>query len=243
MFGVKDAGLPEGRIVERSLAGNHLWMEQFDPFAIRCFGHLTGVAAIAAEQVEVARKVEVNRPLVALHVICGAASGFEVIAREEEVFALGILPVVPDGLAVETPELVACNLHVHRALVYERVVRAVGVDHPDAINLLPGAFVAVHQKVRVSRREKQMVDPVGGVKQNLHRAGPFAVGTGLEPDGEEYKRKMRGETAFHHLALAHGLIVRSLLVSSYTIVATAGRGEIGAVLLASVVAFNIGAGG
>ena len=100
-------------------------------------GDLAGIAAVAGEEVEVLGEVEVNRPLVALHVVGGALAGLQVVAGEEEVFALGVLPVVPDGFAVEAPELVAGDLHGHGALVDEGVVGAVGVNHPDAVDLLP----------------------------------------------------------------------------------------------------------
>jgi len=123
----------------------------------------------------------VNRPLVALHVEGGAFVGVKVVASEEEVFALGILPVVPDGFTVETPELVAGDLHEHGAFVDERVVGAVGVDHPDAIDLLPWAFVAVHEKGWVDWGEEKVVDPVGAVKEGGHLAG-------FEVDGEENER-------------------------------------------------------
>ena len=168
-----------------------------------------------------------NRPLVALHVEGGALAGLQVVAGEEEVFAFGVLPVVPDGLAVESPELVAGDLHRHGAFVDEGVVGAVGVDHPDAIDLLPGAFVAVHEEVGVGGGEEEMVDPVGGVKQGLHVAGFLAVGAGLEADGEEDERKARGEAALHHQALVLGLIVRALRGARNAVVGCglAGRGR------------------
>ncbi len=150
-----------------------------------------------------------NRPLVALHVVGGALAGLEVVAGEEEVFALGVLPVVPDGLAVEAPELVAGDLHGHGAFVDEGVVGAVGVDEPDAIDLLPHAFVAVHEELGVGGGEEEMVDPVGGVEEGLDGAGLFAVGAGLEADGEEDERDAGGEAALHHLALVVGLDVGS----------------------------------
>ena len=168
-------------------------MEELDPLAVGGFGDLAGIAAVAGEEVEVLGEVEVNRPLVALHVEGGALAGLEVVAGEEEVFALGVLPVVPDGLAIEAPELVACDLHGHGALVDEGVVGAVGVDHPDAIDFLPGAFVAVHEEGGVGGGEEEVVDPVGGVEEGLHLAGLFAVGAGLEADGEENERKAGGE--------------------------------------------------
>ena len=178
--------------------------------------------------------------------IGGALAGLEVIAGEEEVFALGVLPVVPDGFAVEAPELVAGDLHDHGAFVDEGVVGAVGVDHPDAVDLLPGAFVAVHEEFGVGRGEEEVVDPVGGVKEGLHVAGFLAVGAGLEADGEEDERKTGGEAALHHLALVFRLVVRALGGAGYAVVwgwSAGGGGHVGAVLLAGGVAFDVGSGG
>ncbi len=85
----------------------------------------------------------------------------QIVTGEEKSSPVGWLPVVPDGFAIEAPELVAGYLHEHGALVDEFVVGAIGVDHPDAIDLLPGAFVAVHDQGRVSGREEHVADPVG----------------------------------------------------------------------------------
>ena len=69
---------------------------------------------------------------------------------------------------------------------------AVGVDRPDAVDLLPWALVAIHQQLGIGGRKEQVVDPVGGVQQDLDVAGLLAVGAGLETDGEELQRKTRG---------------------------------------------------
>ncbi len=137
------------------VAGDHLGVEEFDPLAVWSLGDLAGVSAVAGEEVEVLGEVEVNRPLVALHVEGGALAVGEVVAGEIEVFSFGGLPVVPDGLAVEAPELVASDLHEHGALVNEGVVGAVGVDHPDAVDLLPGTLVAVHEEGRGRRGRRE----------------------------------------------------------------------------------------
>ena len=222
-LGFEDAGLPEGGAVERAFAeGDHVRVEELDPFAVRGFGDLAGIAAVAGEEVKVFGEVEVNRPLVALHVEGSAFAGLEVVAGEEEVFAFGILPVVPDGLAVEAPELVAGDLHGHGAFVDQGVVGAVGVDHPDAIDFLPRAFVAVHEEFGVGWGEEEMIDPVGGVEEGLHVAGLFAVGAGLEADGKEDERKTGGEAGLHHLAFVVGLVVRALSGAGDAVVRCAG---------------------
>ena len=122
-----------------------------------------------------------NGPFIALHVEGGALAGLEVVAGEVEVLAFGRLPVVPDGFTVETPELVAGDLHEHGALVDEGVVGAVGVDHPDAVDFLPRAFVAVHEKSWIDGGEEKVIDPVGAVKEGGHLAR-------LQVDGEEDER-------------------------------------------------------
>src|ERR1700679_1582501 len=110
-LGVEDSGLPEvGGVQRAGVALDQLGMEELDPLAVGGAGHLAGIAAVAGEEREVLGEVEVNRPLVALHVVGDTLAGLEVATGEEEVFALGILPVVPDGLAVEAPELVARDL-------------------------------------------------------------------------------------------------------------------------------------
>ena len=243
VLGLEDSGLPEGGFVERALrVADHVRVEELDPLAVRCVGDLAGVAAVAGEEVEVFGEVEVNRPLVALHVVGGALAGLEVVAGEEEVFALGKLPVVPDGLAVESPELVAGDLHDHGALVDEGVLRAVGVDEPDAIDLLPHAFVAVHEEGGVGGREEQVVDPVGGVEKWLDGAGLFAVGAGLEADGEEDEGNAGCEAALHHLALVVGLNVCSAEVGGGVCICWAwdGCGSDEGVRRVGIAAGNVG---
>ena len=53
MLRVEDAGLPEVGFVDRALAGDHLGMKEFDPFAVGGLGDLTGITAVAREEVEV----------------------------------------------------------------------------------------------------------------------------------------------------------------------------------------------
>src|SRR6202042_3779492 len=88
-LGLEDAGLPEVWIVECAVGWEHVRVEELDPFAVGSLGDLAGISAVAGEEVEVFGEVEVNRPLVALHVEGGALSGLQVIAGEEEVLSLG----------------------------------------------------------------------------------------------------------------------------------------------------------
>jgi len=161
VLGGEDAGLPEDGIVDGPRAGKQAGVKEFDTLAIGGFCDLSWVAAVAGEEVEVLCEVEVNGPSVALHVVGGALVCLQIVTGEEKVFALGWLPVVPDGFAIEAPELVAGYLHEHGALVDEFVVGAIGVDHPDAIDLLLGAFVAVHDQGWLNGREEHVADPVG----------------------------------------------------------------------------------
>jgi hypothetical protein len=46
--------LPEGGFVECAVAGGeHVEVEEFDPFAVGRFGNLTGIPAVAGEEIEV----------------------------------------------------------------------------------------------------------------------------------------------------------------------------------------------
>src|SRR5208282_204377 len=104
VLGVEDTGLPKIRAVERVRGDREqMRMEKLDPFAIFGARHLSRIAAVVAEDVEILGQVEVDAPVVALHMIGGALAGLELVTGEIEDLALGILPVVPEGFAVESP--------------------------------------------------------------------------------------------------------------------------------------------
>src|SRR5437868_15178060 len=88
-----------------------------------------------------------------------------------------------------------------------------------------------------------MIDPVGGVEEGFHVAGRFAVGAGLEANGEEDEGEAGGEAALHHQALVFGLIVGALCGAGGAVVGGGRSGGVGAVLFACGVAFDVGAGG
>ena len=111
----------------------------------------------------------------------------------------------------------------------------------------PWALVAVHEEFGIGGREEEVVDPVGGVKEGLELAGLFAVGAGLEAEGEEDQRQAGGEAGRHHLALVDGLVVGTLGGAAYAVIGCAGGlgrsgNGCGAVLLAGGRAFDVGAG-
>ena len=51
----------------------------------------------------------------------------------------------------------AVDFHVHRALVHQPHLAAVGADGPRPIQLVPGAFVAIQQEVRIDGIELQVI--------------------------------------------------------------------------------------
>src|SRR5947209_10217264 len=99
-----------------------------------------------------------------------------------------------------------------------RQPRAVRANSPCAINFVPGAFVAEHQKRRVCGRELYVVVPIRAAQESLHFASLYV-------DGDELKRPALCKTILHHLAFARiavsawrgGRGVRSLIsLSSLT---------------------------
>src|ERR1700727_323495 len=92
-----------------------LQMVKLDPSPIRSLGDLAGIPTIPGEYSMVPGPVEMNRPLVRRHVVSNAVAGCYLVAREEVNLAFGKLPVGPDRLAIGGPELVAGDLHAHRA--------------------------------------------------------------------------------------------------------------------------------
>src|SRR5262249_58626474 len=81
------------------------------------------------------------------------------------------------------------DLHVHRARVDLAQPGAVGADRPDAVYLVPGAFVTEHQQARVRRRELDVVEPVVAGVERLDLAG-------LDVHGVEAHRQPGGPAGF-----------------------------------------------
>ena len=102
MLGMKDSRLPVVSGIDSSRPNvEHLRMKQLDPLPVRSLGHLAGVAAVSGEESLALGQVEVNRPFVALHVVSDSLAGLQVVAGEEKILALRVLPVIPDSAAIQ----------------------------------------------------------------------------------------------------------------------------------------------
>src|SRR5262249_31064651 len=155
-------------------------------------------AAVAGEQLAVARDVVMHRPVLTGNRVTNALARFQVYARQPEFLRARRLQVVPDPLAVVREKLVARDLVAHGPLVHELELLAVGAHGPDTVHLMPGALVTKEQALGVGRRRLQVVEPFGRVV-NLpggpglevgddQRQGPAA---GPEPTGRFVARRQR----------------------------------------------------
>jgi len=61
----------------------------------------------------------------------------------------------------------AGDLILHDPLVDELVLRAIGADGPDAVHLLPGALMAIHEKGGICRGKLEVIEPVVAVLDEL----------------------------------------------------------------------------
>jgi len=194
-FRMENAGLDEVVRVDVAggFVGDEFGVEKIKPFSIRRVRDHVFVAAVAGKQRVVGRNIEMHAPFVPLQMIPGAFAGFDIAARDPEILAARRLQIIPDGFSVGAPEFVAGDFHHHRALVDEFQIRAVGADGPDAVELVPRAFVAEHEQVRVGRRKLQVAEPVrvGGADVCL---------AGREVVEKKRRRVMFGEAVFHHVA-------------------------------------------
>ena len=55
-------------------------------------------------------------------------------------------------------------------------MRAIRIDRPDPIDLVPRTFMTKHEESRVRRGEEKMVDPIGAMQQDLPLAGLYVHG-------------------------------------------------------------------
>ena len=89
VLGFKDTRLPEGGLVQSSGARQHPGMKEFDPLAIACVCYLTGIAAVSGKEIEISGQIEVNGPLVPLHVVRRPPVSLEIVSGQEKILALG----------------------------------------------------------------------------------------------------------------------------------------------------------
>ena len=118
--------------------------------------------AVAGEKRAVWGDVDVDGDGPIVEVEPGLLVGFEVGAGDPvgAAGAAGVLELIPGGRAIGGPELVAPDFVDHGAGVDFEEICAVGVDGPDAVVVLPGAFVAVHEDVGIGGGELEMIVPV-----------------------------------------------------------------------------------
>src|SRR6516164_827541 len=148
---------------------------------------------LAGEDRVVARTVEVNAPPVAIKAITDLVSGRHVHAREPEDLTAWRLKVEPYGLAVEAPPLVTVDLHVHRALVHQTDLAAVGANGPRAVHFMPCALVAIEEQIRIDWIELHVVQ-IAILKSGLERRARVEI-----CEDERLERGIecaRGQTAF-----------------------------------------------
>src|SRR5436190_5011488 len=136
-------------------------MEEVDPLSVVALCNTVRPAAVAQERLTVGRNTEVDRPLTFLHSVLLDLAGFDVVFGKPKHLPFRRLQIVVDMLAVLAKELVPGDLHIHRAGVDLFEIAAVSTDRPDAVDLVPRAFVAEHYQRRVGWRHLNMIQPVG----------------------------------------------------------------------------------
>jgi len=86
LLGAQQARADKALVLDAAV-GNQLGSEQVNPLTVGRTRHLAGIAAIATEQLAVARNIEVNGPFVALKVIPGSLARAQVVTGEPEHFS------------------------------------------------------------------------------------------------------------------------------------------------------------
>ena len=124
--------------------------------------------------------------------IRGALAGGEVVAGEVEVLPLDGLPVVPDGLAVEAPELVAGDLHGHVRLWI-------------SVLCVPSVWIIQMRSTFCHGPSWQYISSVGSVGEKSRwltqsvRVQQRVKLPGLQVDRVQRERDARGQPLLHHL--------------------------------------------
>lgn len=155
--GFERAGLDEGCGVVGA-GGGHVAGEvgdvEHDPGAL-------GVA-VAGEEGAVAGDGYVDRGGAGVEVVPDFVMGFEIGAGDPGGGGVvaGVIELIPTDRAVGGPEFVAPYFVDHGAGVNFLQIASVEVDRPDAIVVLPGAFVAIHQDIGIGGGAEEMIVPV-----------------------------------------------------------------------------------
>ncbi len=186
-------------LVDNAAVLNQLGTEEVNPLPFGRVSYLPFVSTVAAEELSIGGNIEVDRPLVALQVVLRPFTGLDVIAGQPEVFPARGLQIVKQNLAVGVPKLMPEDFHRHGSGVDFGDVAAICPHGPDAIDFVPGTFVAEHEQRRIGGGELQVVQPVRALEDCLHFAG-FGV------HREQGHGEVRRQTLLHHLAFVPRLI-------------------------------------
>jgi hypothetical protein len=103
--------------------------------------------------------------------------------------------------SVLAKKLMPGDLHIHRSRVDLLEIAPVRADRPNAIDLMPGPFVAKHYQGWIGRRHLNVVQPIGRGMEGLNLAA-------LDIDRIERHRDLCREPTLHHVALARIIIAR-----------------------------------
>src|SRR5688572_26578242 len=98
-------------------------------------------------------------PFVALYRIFYFFPGFNIYTRHKESLAVWLLQIEPYLFSVGGEPFMSRYFHVHSALMHQLYLLCIDVDGPDAVYLVPGAFMAKHQQPRISCRKLNVVEP------------------------------------------------------------------------------------
>src|SRR5262249_24413288 len=101
-----------------------------------------------------------NRPLLPSQCVSNLLSGRQNHSRQPAFLSFRGLQVKPYRPAVGAEELMPGNLHFHGSSMNLTQASAVGPDGPDAVHLVPGAFVTEHEQARICGRELNVIEPV-----------------------------------------------------------------------------------
>ena len=138
-----------------------------------------------------------HRPVFALNFVFNLLACSEDTAGEPEDLGFGRLQIIPDDFAIGAEELVPGDFHVHGAGMDFAQFGTVRADGPYAIDLMPGAFVAKHEQIRLGWGKLNMIEPVRAGMECFNFAS-------FDADGIETHGQMRSPAAFEACSPAAG---------------------------------------